>query len=597
MANGTYNKMNRRRATGMQQFNPYNVGAAFAYAEPEVGAGRVSAGVPPGVALDPRRQMVSRTLPPGFPGAPSGPVPQGTLTPQNRNPFINIHQPPQHPDGPGREPVYPGSPVPPGPPGAPPWVPPGSPVPPGPPGPPGPPVPPGQSPGAQIPGNYQNPPWDPNRTPPRDHSQDDMAKWVYEIISRGVHAPEYYPGETVAPLNSNLQGALDSGGQLSSTGAIGEQALRTINPYNDYARAGRAANRGLATGSYARGGPEGLPNQTGDAYTANRQAGTYTADTGALDPFSSGALTGGQQFDRNFGSYGGNVNTGDLQGTASGRYLGSNPYLDRTFGNAAQRAGETFSEYTLPGINSAFADSGGVGGSQHALAAGRAAGDFGDSLSSLASSIYAPAYESERDRQLQASGQLGALSSAERGREYNLYNQQLGRQLGAATAQTGFSDTGLERQFQGNEAAYGRQYGADESSKAQQYNLFNNQQDRQLQALNALAGRGQQQQGYAQDALGQFGSAQQQDFTNQLGAGEYQQQFDQGQVDADRQRFSFEQGRERDEVDWITAILGQRAYLGHGNTNKSWLDYASQAAQISSNLGFNAGRDLFGTGG
>ena len=97
----------------------------------------------------------------------------------------------------------------------------------------------------------------------------------------------------------------------------------------------------------------------------------------------------------------------NLQATAGGAYLGSNPYLDSMFNNAASRVNENFNENIMPGMAAQFGSAGRTGSDAQALMMGRAAGENQDAISQLASNIYAPAYESERGRQMEASGMLG----------------------------------------------------------------------------------------------------------------------------------------------------------------------------------------------
>jgi len=116
-----------------------------------------------------------------------------------------------------------------------------------------------------------------------------------------------------------------------------------------------------------------------------------------------------------------------LGGTASGEYLGANPYLDDMYNNAASQMTTRFNEDVLPGLAGQFGAAGRTGSGAQALMTGRAAGDLAGQLRGLAGDIYAPAYESERGRQVQAAGQLGQLG---------LSAGQISGNLGLGAAQT-----------------------------------------------------------------------------------------------------------------------------------------------------------------
>lgn len=111
----------------------------------------------------------------------------------------------------------------------------------------------------------------------------------------------------------------------------------------------------------------------------------------------------GQYIGRGMGAY----DPRQLQATAGGAYLGSNPYLDSMFNTAASRVNENFNENIMPGMAAQFGSAGRTGSDAQALMMGRAAGENQDAISQLAANIYGPAYESERGRQIEASGMLG----------------------------------------------------------------------------------------------------------------------------------------------------------------------------------------------
>lgn len=91
--------------------------------------------------------------------------------------------------------------------------------------------------------------------------------------------------------------------------------------------------------------------------------------------------------------------------TINGDYLNpqTNPYLQQTFDQAANRVSDAFSRGTAAQTDARFARSGAFGGSawNEAQQANQTA--LGDSLSGLAANIYGGNYAQERNRQQQAS--------------------------------------------------------------------------------------------------------------------------------------------------------------------------------------------------
>lgn len=129
----------------------------------------------------------------------------------------------------------------------------------------------------------------------------------------------------------------------------------------------------------------------------------YPGDTLAdTDPASIAAMqarydraTGGSDLTRGSQEYVGNVLRGD--------YLTSNPWLDRTYDNAAKSVTRSFNTTTMPTLDARFAGSGRTGGGAYKYALNRANQNLAGELSSLADTIYARNYETERGRQDSAS--------------------------------------------------------------------------------------------------------------------------------------------------------------------------------------------------
>ena len=91
-----------------------------------------------------------------------------------------------------------------------------------------------------------------------------------------------------------------------------------------------------------------------------------------------------------------------IGGTLRGDFLSpeSNPYLKATYDQAARSVGETFRDYTQPQTDAQALMAGRYGSGALANERARNTDTFGRTLNELATGIYAPAYEAERNRQL-----------------------------------------------------------------------------------------------------------------------------------------------------------------------------------------------------
>lgn len=119
-------------------------------------------------------------------------------------------------------------------------------------------------------------------------------------------------------------------------------------------------------------------------------------------------LQGGYSLDNPYLSGGtatpGGSGQGLLDSTIRGDYVGGNPYLDQVFATSAQNVTDQFNRNILPSIRAAGVQSGMYDSSRQGIAEGLAAGEAQKNLAQLSANIYAPAYESERSRQMQAAG-------------------------------------------------------------------------------------------------------------------------------------------------------------------------------------------------
>lgn len=100
-----------------------------------------------------------------------------------------------------------------------------------------------------------------------------------------------------------------------------------------------------------------------------------------------------------------------LTATLQGDFLNANPYIDDLIDAQTQGITERFNEAVIPGITATFGAGGRTGGGLHAQALSGAAGELGDVLGNVESQIRGQAYESERQRQLQAAGLVPTASA------------------------------------------------------------------------------------------------------------------------------------------------------------------------------------------
>lgn len=250
---------------------------------------------------------------------------------------------------------------------------------------------------------------------------------------------EFYPGVTVAPFAPQQQQAMDMTTNRALSGSPQEQAF----------------------GGY-------LSNQLGqpniDPMAIARMLGQAQNAFPAADQFAVGGMQTGANA------------ANQLANTASGGFLGSNPYLDQVYNTAAGRAGEAFQENVLPGINATFGAGGRTGGGIHQQMMENASRQFGRDLQGMAANIYAPAYESERDRMVQA-GSAGA--------NYGLGAGRLGADIGLG-AMGGLADL----------------YGTIGQNQFRAGSLVPTYSGLEYGNMDRLMGVGNQIQGQAQDIIG-----------------------------------------------------------------------------------------------
>lgn len=275
---------------------------------------------------------------------------------------------------------------------------------------------------------------------------------------------EFWPGQTVAPFAPQQMQAMDLTTNRALSGSPQEQAFggyltsqlgqQNIDPnaiFNPAAQAagaiGPAQNFMTQAGQsnpYISGAGNALSGMTdygglaaSRAYAGGPGMGQLPTSLQYINDTLAQSPTFGQYANEAASRVGiGSDAQSQLAQTAQGGYLGGNPYLDQLYDTAAGRAGEAFNEQTLPGIAAMFGDAGRTNSGIQQQVVGNSARQFGRDLQGMAANIYAPAYESERGRQLQAASSLGGLNAqtslGAAGLGGDLYSNDQQRRLGAA---------------------------------------------------------------------------------------------------------------------------------------------------------------------
>jgi len=259
-----------------------------------------------------------------------------------------------------------------------------------------------------------------------------------------------------------------------------------------------------------------------------------------------------------------------LQSTANGNYLNSNPYLDQMYGKAAKGMSRAFAEGTAPGIDSQASQAGRYGSGMHANIKDAAGQKFGQSLSDLATSIYGGNYATERQNQLGAANTLGS--------QY-LQGQGLRASTAATSADQASRDAALRLQATGQISGdmsgdLGRRLAANQqitSAEGQDVSnqLAANQQlsqgyqsaaDRMMQALNMDQQNTQYGRAQMLQAAGMAPQLQQMDYTNLNNAsavGSANDNLRQQQINADMAKWDFNQNADWQNLSrYLAAING-----------------------------------------
>jgi len=118
-----------------------------------------------------------------------------------------------------------------------------------------------------------------------------------------------------------------------------------------------------------------------------------------------------------------------MQGTASGQYLGGNPFFGGAFQSAANAASQQFQDQ-MQQVTSGASRAGRYGSGAMGQLQDRAAGTFASALTDTAGKLAYQNYDAERARQEAAIGNIGQLYGSDFARQ--LSAAQLGPQMAAA---------------------------------------------------------------------------------------------------------------------------------------------------------------------
>jgi len=259
-----------------------------------------------------------------------------------------------------------------------------------------------------------------------------------ESALSNIYAKGMTPSGLVGDAGASLQKTINTGGNYADSpamsglmnlayGGMVPSRLPTVETGWDrvQGQTGDAANYiGGILGKYGQGEGGDLQAATNLLRLPNSES--YINDYmtgGGANVFAglsadqlSGALQGqaasGVPMDiaayQQFGDYKNAQSTGGSQG--------GNPFLEQMYQRAADPIVRNFQTSTAPGIDAAFSRAGRYGSGMQGVAQDNAQENLGRSLSDTAVGIYGPAYESERNRQVQGLGMLQGAYDTGQGR-------------------------------------------------------------------------------------------------------------------------------------------------------------------------------------
>jgi hypothetical protein len=194
----------------------------------------------------------------------------------------------------------------------------------------------------------------------------------------------YYPGTTYAlPNTYQTTGYNDAASTYLDAGD-------TISPYlTGLQSSALNANTGLTNGQFITDAKPWLDFLTNTAYGGNPAQSAVDSLMGFNDSTAAQSLSD----------------------TASGKYLGSNPYLDPMYDSAADAVVRKYQTATSPLTDSAMIAANRFGSGASANATSTNEANLGKTLGDLSADLYGNAYNYERGLQNQAAYSLGNLSN------------------------------------------------------------------------------------------------------------------------------------------------------------------------------------------
>lgn len=361
--------------------------------------------------------------------------------------------------------------------------------------------------------------------------------------------PQYYPGQTRAGTNGDIQTALNQGSQ---------RAMQGNDPLLGPARDSLAQT--------AAGRPMG--DNPGFAQMQNFGNGAYYGNNAAL-PAMSGMTSRGSTFGQ-FAA-GDNVGNNPAQGyfndAAGGKFLSdqTNPYLSQMYDSATRPMVQQFQNAIAPGIASQFSAAGRTGSGAHAAAFDNASQTLGRQLGDTSANLYGHAYDTERGLQQQAAGTLGSMNQAERGMQLQGAQGMAGMlgQMGS------LFDNERGMQLRGAEDM-GQQYG--------------NERGLQQSAALAAPGFAQNSQNADFDRISKL-----------MGVGQYRQNAEQQGIDDQRARFDYGQQLPLQNLQALNQLLqGGSAYATKSSSGSNQTDRNPFAGAIGGAAMTNALGSMFG---
>lgn len=332
------------------------------------------------------------------------------------------------------------------------------------------------------------------------------------------------------PAQPYISSSLNSAYNLSQQGGPKYYTGQTVTPMSWQTKQGLDGIMSTSgmAGQMANAGANTLGQIMGPQNTPGSQNVANMANGGTMNPFLGGVAMTGMR--------GGNqtaMNT--LTQSASGNLMG-NPYLDQMVGNATNQVRQN--------VNGTFNAAGRYGSHAHQDTLQRGVGD-------VANQMYGQQYQFDMGNMLNSAGMLGSLQE-----QVNNRNLQ-GMGMGAGI----YSD-----------------------SLSQALNAFNSYANMQ---------RGQNAQSLMAAGMlpGMYDFAQQGN-RDRIGVGGAYENYDQSMIDAERERWDYEQALPYNNANWFNAIATGAGGLGQSTTTQKQVPYQAGNRALGALGGASAGAGI-----